>query len=1344
MAIVANHPKSRVPVPDKREINGTDSEPRGLLKAVFDSIAALITEPSLDKASLAALEKVGEALDVDRCVILENVEHPAGPPDLIPRYQWNRAGVAPLAADMVAKLQNNPAIISWQAPLHEGKPVITTVANANPAVMEMLRSLGLEAMLLVPITVGGKYWGQIGLDDSKPGREWRIAEIDTLLALATLVGTAITRARENRALAEAHEIIRRSPTMYYRVAAQPGLPLTYISGNVDQLGYTPEQLLENGEFYHSLVHPDDSQRVQANQEKALKSGPAPSGFELRMRRADGTYRWFELHRTPLTGPDGKLIAFEGELRDIEERKQVEERLALSNVLLTAATENSPEGILVIDPKQFILAFNQRFVELWNIPSELMNSRAGVSLLQFISGRVKDPAAFLVRAAEIRSHPAKITCDELELADGRLFERQSGALNGADRTKPPLGVIFFFRDITARRRIEEGRERANRALRMMNVCDNIIIHATDEEHLLTDICQAMVDIGGYKLAWIGYARDDAERSVQPVAFAGDDRAYVDQVCATWANNERGRGPTGTAIRTGHIAIVRDTATDPNFGPWREAAAKKGHGLSAALPLKVDNRMYGALTVYGGAPNMFDLEEAELLTDLAADIGFAIEALRSRAARTKAEEDLIYSNIVLTSTAENSPDGILVVDEHAKIVSSNRRFAQIFAIPAALIDARVDEPVLQHVASRVKDVDAFLSRVHYLYDHPNEIGHDEVGLVDGRIIDRHSSPLRHANGEYIGRIWFFRDVTERKENERKLRDSEQRFRTIFESVNDVIMLHDLESFSIVDANERAYELFGYSVEELRQGGLAQLFSDRSETAFNEARRFRKLAAAGQPQTFEWQTRTKDGRLMWVEVTLRKATFANRDFLLSTARDVTARKAAEQQVNQLARTDALTALPNRRVFVEALDQAIGRVRRGGNGFAVLYLDLDHFKDVNDTLGHLLGDDLLKAVGERLLNNVRTTDVVARFGGDEFAVLETDIQHPDEVAALATKLIEVIAHPFKIDGNQVQTGTSIGITINEPGVTDGETLLSHADLALYRAKSEGRGTYRFFTESMNTDVHARVRLTSELQQAIAENQFFLEYQPQVQIATGRIIGVEALVRWHHPQRGVVAPDEFIDVAEHSGLIVPIGRLVLADACHQMKAWVDAGIAPPTIAVNLSANQLKSPLDLEQAITSILAETGLSPHALEVELTETALMEKTGPQAGVLSRLLAMGIRLAIDDFGTGYSSLEYLRRLAVDRIKIAQIFIKNIDKEPNDAKIVRAAISLARELNVEVIAEGVETEQQLELIKSWRCEQVQGFYYARPSSANAVAALLRVGTIGPSGQTKVLRQENRLRAQT
>jgi diguanylate cyclase (GGDEF)-like protein len=455
----------------------------------------------------------------------------------------------------------------------------------------------------------------------------------------------------------------------------------------------------------------------------------------------------------------------------------------------------------------------------------------------------------------------------------------------------------------------------------------------------------------------------------------------------------------------------------------------------------------------------------------------------------------------------------------------------------------------------------------------------------------------------------------------------------------------------------------------------------------------------------------------------------------REAEERQRAEERVSNMARNDSLTELPNRRVFVEAAQQAIARKKRGAKGFAVLYLDLDHFKDINDALGHPVGDRLLRAVSWRLRASVRETDTIARFGGDEFAVLQLDITDPADAGALATKLLAALSEPFVLDDGEIRTGTSIGIAIYSPDIEDAETLLAHADVALYRAKSEGRHAYRFFTEAMDQEVRKRFQLSNELRTAITSNQLFLVYQPQVETDTGRILGVEALVRWRHPQHGLMPPGEFIPVAERTGLIIALGHWVLREACRQAKEWFDLGIAPQIMAVNISALQLRTPLDLEKDVATVLHDCSLPAHMLELELTESALMETSREHNDTLLRLRDSGVRLAIDDFGTGYSSLDYLRRFPVDRIKVAQEFVIDLTSDPSNAAIVKAAIGLARELGLNVIAEGVETAAQKDFLKALGCNVAQGYYFAKPQPAEEVTALLQTGRVAPPRPVSVPR---------
>ena len=673
---------------------------------------------------------------------------------------------------------------------------------------------------------------------------------------------------------------------------------------------------------------------------------------------------------------------------------------------------------------------------------------------------------------------------------------------------------------------------------------------------------------------------------------------------------------------------------------------------------------------------------------------------------------------------APVGLCFMDTDYRYVRINEHMAGINGLPAN-----------EHIGRTLRDVvpglaDEITELYRPIFERGEPVLNAEIHGADPATpgIQRHwlasFFPFRSESGDVIGAIAAVLDVSGLKQAQLALQQSEERFRTIFDSVNDLIFVHDIESVAFVEVNRRACERLGYTRDELCKLTIGDLSENISPYTREDILPRMEKARSGTPQTFEWRGKAKDGSLFWAEVSLRRAAFGERDYLLATARDISQRKQAEDALKKMAQFDVLTGLANRGVFVANVNRAIVNASRGGAAFAVLYLDLDHFKDVNDTLGHPVGDQLLRSVAERLAANSRADDSVSRFGGDEFAMLMTGVGEPTDAGILADKLLEIISNPYLIEGNEIHVGTSIGIAMSGGDTLEAETLLGHADVALYRAKSEGRHTYRFFSDAMDTEVRTRVTLTSELRAGIAE-QLFLMYQPQVEAETGRIVGLEALVRWHHPTRGILTPGDFLPEAERSGLIVALGNWVFRAACRQARQWLDIGIALPTVGINFSTLQFKAPRELEKEIDAVLAETRLPPGSLEIELTETALMETSHKQSDIVKRLRARGLRIAIDDFGTGYSSLLYLRRFPVDRVKIAQEFIAGIGIDPNDTAIARAAIGLARELGIEVIAEGVETAKQLRLLQEWGCRQVQGFYFAKPLSVEDVTPLLRKGNI-------------------
>ncbi len=439
-----------------------------------------------------------------------------------------------------------------------------------------------------------------------------------------------------------------------------------------------------------------------------------------------------------------------------------------------------------------------------------------------------------------------------------------------------------------------------------------------------------------------------------------------------------------------------------------------------------------------------------------------------------------------------------------------------------------------------------------------------------------------------------------------------------------------------------------------------------------------------------------------------------------EVEERREAEQRVEFLAYHDVLTHLPNRELARDRLLQAMADAHRHGTQVALVFLDLDHFKTINDSLGHAVGDRLLQWVGRCLKDNLREADTVSRQGGDEFLLILKDLPDADAVTPILTKLMEALNQPIVIEGRELVTSASIGVAMAPSDGHDFETLLQRADTAMYRAKEEGRNTYRFFDDRMNQESLARLTMRQELRRALELKQFVLYYQPQLDLRTRKVVGVEALIRWRHPEKGLVPPGAFIPVAEESGLIVPMGDWVIEEAARQAMAWQAEGLPAMTVAVNLSALQFRRG-NLEDVVTQALATSGMPAHLLELELTESVLINDTDHVENRLRRLKAMGLTLSIDDFGTGYSSLSYLRRFEVDKLKIDQSFVRDLNRSPDDVGIVRAIIQMSVSLGLKTIAEGVETEPLAQLLTDLGCDEAQGYGFARPMPADELAHWLR-----------------------
>jgi diguanylate cyclase (GGDEF)-like protein/PAS domain S-box-containing protein len=455
----------------------------------------------------------------------------------------------------------------------------------------------------------------------------------------------------------------------------------------------------------------------------------------------------------------------------------------------------------------------------------------------------------------------------------------------------------------------------------------------------------------------------------------------------------------------------------------------------------------------------------------------------------------------------------------------------------------------------------------------------------------------------------------------------------------------------------------------------------------------------------------------------------------RDVSAARAMALQITHSAEHDFLTGLPNRMLFNDRVSQAISLAPRHLKKIAVLFLDLDGFKHINDSLGHPTGDQLLRSIAKRLVSCVRVSDTVSRQGGDEFVVLLSEVEQSEDAAITARRMLQTVAEAHTIDQHDLHVTTSIGVSVYPDDGEDAETLIKNADTAMYQAKENGRQGYQFFKPAMNVRAVERQAIEESLRRALERQEFAVHYQPKISLTTGEITGAEALIRWTHPIRGLVPPAQFIPVAEDCGLILPIGNWVLREACQQARIWVDAGLPLSTMAVNISAIQFRNENFLE-SVFAALKDTGLDPRFLELELTESVLMKHAESTEGILKTLRARGIQLAVDDFGTGYSSLSYLRKFPIDALKIDQSFVRQISTTPNETTIVTAIISMGRSLKLRVVAEGVETPAELAFLRAHNCDEAQGYYFSRPVLPQQFAKLLETG-ISETSSTKTLRQQ-------
>jgi diguanylate cyclase (GGDEF)-like protein/PAS domain S-box-containing protein len=686
------------------------------------------------------------------------------------------------------------------------------------------------------------------------------------------------------------------------------------------------------------------------------------------------------------------------------------------------------------------------------------------------------------------------------------------------------------------------------------------------------------------------------------------------------------------------------------------------------------------------------------------------------RNQADQTLNGQKLMLDAALDNMLHGLCMFDEAGRIVLFNRRYQELMEESAEFLMGRSLLDLWKHrkqLGRFAGNPDEAISKVLDAV----RVGRTETRILvrdDGRALRVIDQPMRGG-----GWVATFEDITEQRQVEQERDRSREFLNLIVENVPSAIFVKNAGDGRYLLVNRAGEQFWGLPRQQMIGKTASEIFPP--EEANRIGARDRELLQSEKPQFDEREFVTPDQTIRSIHSRrlMINAGRENAKYVLGVIDDVTERKQAEARIAHLAHYDALTGLANRALFREELEKELTRVRHSGQ-IAILYLDLDHFKTVNDTLGHLVGDELLKAVASRLKGCLRDRDHIARLGGDEFAVVRTDLIEAKEADLLAQQLRDaILERPFDLNGHQAVVDLSVGIALWPSDGADSDELLKHADLALYGAKSEGRGTYRYFEPEMNIRMKRRRALEFDMRKALSGGEFRLHYQPLVNLKSRAIVGCEALLRWQHPQRGLISPAEFIPVAEETGMINAIGAWVLRQACAEAANWP----ADIKVAVNVSPLQFRNQ-NLTQTVVNSLAASRLAADRLEIEVTESVLMQNNDATLAVLHQLRALGIQISLDDFGTGYSSLSYLRSFPFNKIKIDRSFINDLTGGADGLAMVRAILNLADSLKMTTTAEGVETAEQEVILREAGCAEMQGYVFSRPVPASEISALLRGGT--------------------
>jgi diguanylate cyclase (GGDEF)-like protein/PAS domain S-box-containing protein len=1034
----------------------------------------------------------------------------------------------------------------------------------------------------------------------------------------------------------------------------------------EMVGYDREEIVRM--CFQQISHPEDLGKDAAMREQLLAGKISTFRSEKRYVRKDGRVIWARrttsLARDVANDQPHYIIVVE----DITDRKTAEESYRTT-------FEHAPVGILHTATDRRILHVNPKLCEILGYTREELLAMTTADILP-PEHRNSDRPKFFEQM--LRGDMQSFSSERpLLRKDGSIIWTNRTVTLVRDAAGQPLYFLRIIEDITDRKRAEMALIESERFAKST-------IDALSEHVCVLDDTGTIIAVNK---AW----RDFAAANGQPGLHAGTGANYLN-VCDAATGDNAAEGPAFAAgiraIFSGELPefTLEYACHSPQEQRWFAAKVTPFHGA-------------GSRRVVVAHENITARRKAE-------------QVLRESEQRFRAMFDHAGIGIAMRPSFDRTQPWNQVNDHFCKLLGYSREEL------LAMSTADITPPAEQRRA--IEDNRRLLQREITSYTREKQLLRKDGSTIWVMLT---VTALLNEKGDLENTIAFYQDISERKIAEEALVESDEKFRQLAGHIPQVFWMTDATQTSLIYASPNYEQVTGRSLAELRANSRSwlEIIHEHDRERVKNARKTKALTGE---YDIEYRIVRTDRTIRWIHDRAFPITNRNGEIyrIAGIGEDITERKEAQQKLMHLAHYDSLTSLPNRVLFHDRLKQTLAQAQRNDWIIGLLFLDLDRFKTVNDTLGHSVGDLLLQKVSERLKLCVRTGDTVGRLGGDEFAIILSELATPQDAGRVAQKIIDAFAPSFDLEGHEVFVTPSIGITVYPGDSQDIETLIRNADAAMYSAKNQGRNNYQFYTSAMNERAMEKMQLETRLRRALERQEFLLHYQPKVNIFSGGITGFEALLRWQRPDNGLIPPADFVPLLEETGLIVPVGEWVLDAACAQIRDWQRAGLQPVPIAINFSARQFLQP-GLDGMISGTLAKYGIDPRWIEIEITESALMQNPEDAVVALRQIKALGISLSVDDFGTGYSSLNYLKRFPLDKLKIDRSFVRDIVADPDDAAITRAVVTMAHSLNLKVVAEGVETEEQFSFLSTHHCDEAQGYLLSRPLPAGACSALLEGG---------------------